>query len=149
MEWQIVIAIIAGLGLLGSIIWRFAALEIKTKNLPTILEAIRNRLTTVEIRVNDIFDIFLEDGRSRRRDMREHHSKPRLTKEGKALIPDDVKECITKKRIMSNNQMPGREMIFQLKQELTIERLSQDAVEHGLGLIEYLALLADYCEEEK
>ena len=147
--WQIIATIIGVLAFMGGLIWRFAALEIKTKELPHALTAVKERLSAVEARVNDIFDIFLEDGRSRRRDLREYHSAPKLTKEANGLIPDDVKKRITKKRMESNNSLPGREIVRHLKEELTIERLSQDAIDKGLSLLEYLALLADYSEEEE
>ena len=146
--WQIITTIIAILAFMGAIIWRFAALEIKIKDLPHTMSDMKERLSAVEARVNDIFDIFLEDGRSRRRDLREYHSAPKLTKAANDLIPDDVKKSITRKRMESNNCLPGREIVSQLKQELTLDRLSQDATERGLGLQEWIAILADYDEEE-
>lgn len=140
--WQIIIAIIGGLGLVGGIIWRFATLEVKMR----LLESIPTKVERLQTKVDDIWDVFLEQGRSSRRDLRIHESAPRLSDDGKNLVPDDKKAAIRELR-RANPPLTGYDLISKLKKMFTVERLAEEARERGMDLDQYLALLADYEQE--
>lgn len=142
---------IIGTGIGGSIIligliWRLVTLEVRAKQIPNLAKAVQLlalQLEHVNTKVEDIWAIFLDDGRSKRRDLRVYESTPRLSDEGKGLVPEDLKQAILEEK---NNDcdLAGHELIHRLKKRFGLERLVKEALEREMSLQEYLALLADY-----
>lgn len=148
MELGEIIGTGAGGGtVLIGLIWRFVTLEIRARQIPPLTKAVQSlslQVEHVKTKVEDIWEIFLDDGRARRRDLRIYESSPRLSDEGKGLVPDDVKAAILEERKNSNSPLPGHELISLLKKRFGLERLVSEALERGMSLQDYLALLADY-----
>ncbi|MBA7619766.1 hypothetical protein ES703_27107 [subsurface metagenome] len=129
---EIVVALIGGLTFIGAIIWRFHLLALQVERIKT--------------KVEDLWDILLEDGRLRISDLR---ASSRLSEKGKAMVPDDIKQAIAQYREECHNdcEIAGHDIICLIKKSLGIARLSADAKERHMSLLEYVALLADYYED--
>ena len=151
MELAEIIGAGAGGPIALGLLWRFVTLEVKAKQIPTLIKTVNNmgiQLEHVNTKVEDIWDIFLDEGRSKRRDLRVYESAPRLSDEGKGLVPEDLKQAILEEkdneRGNANCDLPQHELISRLKKRFGLERLVKEALEREMSLQEYLALLADY-----
>lgn len=146
MELGEIIGAGAGGPIALGLLWRFITLEVKAKQIPTLIKTVNTmgiQLEHVNTKVEDIWAIFLDDGRSKRRDLRVYESALRLSDEGKGLVPEDLKQAILEEK---NNDcdLAGHELIHRLKKRFGLARLVKEALERELSLQEYLALLADY-----
>jgi len=151
MELGEIIGAGAGGPIALGLLWRFITLEVKAKQIPTLIKTVNTigiQLEHVNTKVEDIWDIFLDEGRSKRRDLRVYESAPRLSDEGKGLVPEDLKQAILEEkdneRGNANCDLPQHELISRLKKRFGLERLVKEALEREMSLQEYLALLADY-----
>lgn len=146
MELAVIIGASTGGPIALGLLWRFVTLEVKAKQIPTLIKTVNTmgiQLEHVNTKVEDIWAIFLDDGRSKRRDLRVYESAPRLSDEGKGLVPEDLKQAILEEK---NNDcdLAGHELIHRLKKRFGLARLVKEALEREMSLQEYLALLADY-----
>lgn len=139
---EIIGSIIGGLALISGIIWRFVT---KLHSLQDAVQLLAIQVERIKTKVEDIWLIFLEEGRSRRSDMRES---PKLSEKGKELVPEDIRQAIAcyRKECYNDCEIAGHEIVSLIIKSLGIERLSADAKDRDLSLQEYVAVLADYYE---